>query len=181
MRGAVDGLPVPYPIGPFLPGIYQEDDFTARWLSALDDVLAPAVASLECLEAYLDPRLAPRDFLHWLAGWVGAVTDENWDDGRQRHVVLDAVVTHRYRGTLVGLRMLLEMATAGRVQIVDAGGIGWSTTPGADFADPTRPLQIRVAVPDPSTISRAALEELVYSAKPAHVRHELEVVSDDHL
>jgi phage tail-like protein len=36
----------------------------------LHEVLAPVVATIDCLGAYLDPALTPEDFLRWLGGWV---------------------------------------------------------------------------------------------------------------
>ncbi|BCJ37196.1 hypothetical protein Athai_46990 [Actinocatenispora thailandica] len=181
MRGTVPGLTTPYPLRAFLPSIYQDDDFTMRWVSAFDEVIAPAALSLECLESYLDPRLAPPDFLHWLADWVGAVTDETWDDRTQRDAVLAAVRIHRCRGTVAGLRMLLETATGGRVEIVDTGGVHVSSIPGAEVPEPGGRLSIRVTLADPDSVSVPLLDALVRGAKPAHVLHELELRRDDHL
>ena len=71
MRGLVAGLDGTHPLGPALPALYQEDVTAQRFLSAFDDALAPILCTLDNIDAYFDPRLAPEDFLDWLGGWVG--------------------------------------------------------------------------------------------------------------
>lgn len=177
MRGMVSDLRTPYPIGAMLPAILQEDRVAMQLTEALDDVLAPAIATLDCLHAYLDPRLAPPDFLDWLAGWVGAELNENWPPERQRAIVAAAVGLHRMRGTVAGLRAYLELATGGTVEVTDSGGVAWSNTPDAPLPGETGPhLRVRVLVSEDSEISPTAIEDLVTSAKPVHVAHETQVV-----
>ena len=66
-RGLVAGLDAAHPLGWLLPAMYQEDEFAQRFTGALDTVLAPLVTALDNLDAYVDPALAPPDFLEWLA------------------------------------------------------------------------------------------------------------------
>ena len=102
MRGMIAGLPSPHPLGASLPALYQEDAFAQRLTGALDEVLAPIFSSLDTLHAYLDPALAPDDFLEWLAGWVGVTLDETWPIERRRQLVADATQLYRSRGTVAG-------------------------------------------------------------------------------
>jgi hypothetical protein len=75
-RGAARDLVNPHPLAAHLPGIYQEDDGLALAMAAgLDEVLAPIFAVLDSLDAYFDPRLAPEDFLGWVAGWLAIRLD----------------------------------------------------------------------------------------------------------
>ncbi|WDZ87026.1 phage tail protein [Micromonospora cathayae] len=185
MRGLAD-VRMPYPIAGFLPALLQEDDLLVRWTEGLDEVLAPVVSTLDCLDAYLDPWLAPPDFLLWLGEWVGAYLDENWPVDRQRAMVAAAVATHRLRGTVPGLRELLELATGGEVEVVDSGGVSWSTRPdpSADPAtepDPPARLHVRVRATGPDPVPRHALTELIRAAVPAHVVTTLEVADHDRL
>src|SRR5579875_802012 len=176
MRGSVAGLGTPYPIGGLMPAIYQEDEFTMRWTGGLDDVLAPVISALDCLGAYVDPLLAPADFLPWLAGWFGAVLDENWPPGRQREAIARSAELYRQRGTVAGLRALLELATGGEVEIADSGGTSWSPLPGTELPGEDAPrVAVRVTVSDPAQVDVAALDELLTTVKPAHVIHKLEV------
>ena len=84
MRGLIDGLDNPHPMLATLPALYHEDDFATRLTTVFDDVLAPVVSTLDNLDAYADPRLAPRDFVEWLAAWVGFPIGETWPDDRAR-------------------------------------------------------------------------------------------------
>jgi phage tail-like protein len=182
-RGLVPGLPSPYRIAEFLPAVYQEDDpFVLRFTAGLDDVWAPVLATLDCLDAYLDPHLAPEDFLAWLADWVGAVVDETTPLALRRAAVARAAALHRDRGTPAGLRDVVELLTGGEVEVLDSGGTAWSATPDATPPGESAPwLRVRVVIEAAGEESRSALrsavEAAVAAAKPAHVAHSVEVLS----
>jgi phage tail-like protein len=176
MRRDVPGLATPYPLATLVPRVLQEDDLLVRLVSGLDDVLAPAISVLDCLDAYVDPLLAPPDFVEWLAQWVGAPTDDHWSQHRRRRSVLAAAALHRGRGTVRGLVTLVELATGGSVEVVEPGGTSWSTAPTDLPAAGEDVLVVRVAVEEPQSLRLAALEELVEAAKPAHLPHRIEVV-----
>lgn len=150
-RGTVPGLASPYRIAQFLPAVYQEDDpFITRFTSGLDEVLAPVMSTLDCIEAYLDPLLAPEDFLDWLGSWVGAVTDERTPLPLRRMAVARAAALHRNRGTLAGLCDLVELLTGGRVEVSDSGGTAWSATPDTPAPGEAAPwVRVRVEVDAP--------------------------------
>ncbi|HEY6058437.1 MAG TPA: phage tail protein, partial [Candidatus Limnocylindrales bacterium] len=130
MRGLVPGLRSPRPIVESLPGLYEDDAVAQQLTAAFDDVIAPVFATLDNLSAYIDPQLAPEDYLDWLAGWVGAVTDETWDEPRRRAAVSQAAALYRSRGTALGLAGQVELVTAGQVEIVENGATAWSVDPG---------------------------------------------------
>jgi len=175
MRGTVTGLGNPHPLGDLMPAVFQDDEFTMRLTAALDEVLAPVVASLDDLAAYFDPLLAPEDFLAWLAGWCGIVLDENWPLSRGRAVVSAAAELYRARGTRAGLRRHVELVTGGRVEVSDNGGATWSATP-AEPADGEAPrMTVRLSVTDPGQVDVRGLDSLISAIKPAHVIHRLEV------
>jgi phage tail-like protein len=117
----VPGLVSPHPLGAALPALYQEDSFAQRLTGALDEVLAPIFASLDGLPAYLDPALAPDDFLEWLSGWVGVTLDETWPIERRRQLVADAAQLYRSRGTVAGLAAQVAIYTGGEVLVEDNG------------------------------------------------------------
>ncbi len=177
MRGHVPGLPSPHPLGDQLPGLYRDDEFTQRLTSAFDEVLAGAIQVLDCFPAYLDPALAPEDFLDWLGGWVGAALDETWPIERRRAFVASAVDLFRLRGTAAGLAAHVAIFTGGEVEIGEPGACAWSHDAGAAIPAGTEAdLLVRVRVKNPGSVSVAALEALVKASKPAHVPHRLEVV-----
>ncbi|GAA0957544.1 phage tail protein [Kribbella koreensis] len=174
MRGATTGLGTPYPLGSLLPAVFQEDPLLMRFTAAIDEVLAPAISTLDCLTAYVDPALAPPDYLGWLAGWVGVELDENWPVAQQRAEIARAVTAHRRRGTVDGLRQQLELVTGGEVEVSDTGGTTWSTAPVDGPSDRVVP-KVTVVVTG-SRVSRTAVDAAVDAAKPAHVLHEVQIV-----
>src|SRR5690606_11870615 len=163
MRRTVEGLRTPYPLVGFVPAFMQEDDLLVRLTSGLDEVLAPVVSVLDCLDSYVDPMLAPSDFLDWLGDWVGAPLDDNWSDSRRRRAVLSAATLHALRGTVPGLRRLVELATGGEVMLAEPGGISISHQPTSEADAPmeSHEIVVRVAVDDPAQIRLSALDELV--------------------
>jgi phage tail-like protein len=181
MRGTVAGLATPYPLVTLLPAVYQEEDpFVARFTGGLDDVLAPIIATLDSLEAYVDPLLAPEDFLAWLAGWVGVTVNENAPVALHRATVARAAELHRLRGTVAGLKASLELLTGGDVEVEDSGGVASSNIPDTAAPGDPRPwVRVSVRVPKHTGWSpdalRTAVEAAVVAAKPAHVQHIVEV------
>ena len=159
-----------------LPGIYQEDDFGSRWVSAFDDLLAPVFHSLDSLDAYIDPVLTPEDFLSWLASWVGVVLDENWPIERRREFVANAVSLYRLRGTPAGLAAHVRIFTGTDVEVLETGGVSWSLTNGGSYPGEPGP-RVRVRVADTAIpVDLARLDRLVAAVKPAHVIHTIELV-----
>lgn len=178
MRGLVAGLPSPHPIGSLLPGLYQEDDFALRFTAGLDEVIAPALAVLDNLSAYLDPVLTPVDFLPWLAGWVGIALDENWPLARRRQLVARAGDLYRSRGTARGLAEQIELLTGSAPRIEETGGTVWSPTPGASPpGNAIAQLVVTVQEAPGQPVDRRRLESIVRDAKPAAVSHRIEVVA----
>jgi phage tail-like protein len=176
-RGLVRTLISPHPLGQALPALYQEDDFTQRFVSAFDAALAPIFAALDNFPAYLDPWLAPEDFLEWLGSWFGIVLDESWSLARRRALIARAFEFYRMRGTASGLKEQVEVLTGGSVDLHETGGVASSTTIGAALpGSPNFALLVRVTVDDPDTINLARLDALVMAAKPAHVTHKVEIV-----
>lgn len=175
MRALIPGLETPHPLGLAMPAIYQEDDFTQRFLSAFDEVLAPVFSVLDNLDAYFDPSLAPDDFVTWLGQWVGVAVDENWDTDRRRRLVAEAAELYRWRGTRKGLADHITLYAGVTPEIVESGGSAWSATPGATPAgDATFTVTIRVNEADGVDVAR--LERIVSAAKPAHIAHTIEVI-----
>jgi phage tail-like protein len=165
VRGAVPDLESPVPIASRLPGVYQEEDFLQRFVGSFDAMLAPVLATLDGLPGYVDPWLAPSDFLDWLAGWVSVDVDEMWDLPQRRAIVAGAALVHRRRGTAQGIADAVGMTIPGCLVEVDDTG-----TARAPF------ITVRVRVPDVASVDVRRLEAVVRSVKPAHVAHAVEVL-----
>ena len=132
---------------------------------------------LDCFPAYLDPALAPEDFLEWIGSWVGATPDETWPLERRRAFVASATELFRMRGTAAGLAAHVAdlHGRRGRDRRARRGGLVARRRRGrAGRASPD--LFIRVRVKDPKAVPAARLEALVAASKPAHVPHRMEIV-----
>lgn len=178
----------PHPLGDTLPGVYRDswlderrrtarEPFGSRFISALDTVLAPVLATLDNLDAYLDPDTTPEDFLAWLGDWVAASVDAGWPEDRRRAFVGQAAELYRRRGTAAGLRDHVQIHTGGLVEIVENGASSWSAKPDGKLPGSPEPVVVvRVTVDDPASIDRTKLEAMVHASKPAHVVHRVEIV-----
>jgi phage tail-like protein len=176
-RAAIPSLPSRYPIGGQLPALYAADSFAQRFTSGLDVVLAPILSTLDNLAEYLDPRLAPEDFVAWLALWVAADLDPDWPVRSRRMAVADAVAEHRWRGTERGLVERLLRCAGVHARVHDGGGVAWSTTSGSALpGEPTSEVVVEVwpAGPDPVDEQRVAV--LVAAACPVHLSSSIRVL-----
>lgn len=176
MRANLADLPTPHPIGERLPGIYLDDDFTQRFTAAFDAVLAPVFLTLDCFAGYLDPDLAPPDFLDWLADWVALELDESWTVEQRRELIRHAVQLHRRRGTRRGVEAHVRLLTGGEVEVSDSGGCAFSDSPNGTLpgSSPAR-VVVRVRVADPAAVDQPRLRGAVADAVPAHVSVTVEV------
>jgi phage tail-like protein len=108
-----------------LPAIYQDppDGFAMRFLEALERVLDPRVAVIDCRASYLACDLAPEDMVDEMAGWLGLDPDE-LPPGRARVVLAHASELARWRGTLRGIKRALELCFPDlSLEVKDRGGV----------------------------------------------------------
>lgn len=182
-RGLTPGVASRHALVDTLPAMLQEDEFLRRFTAAIDDVFTPFFATLDSLDSYVNPRLAPADFLDWIAGWVGLELDPRWSEGVRRRVTSSAAALHEARGTANGLRDELALLTGGEVDIDEPGGVAWSAVPGGCLP-PARPHRVVVRVRcgdpdlvDPAGPARRRLEASARAAVPAHLPVTVEVLS----
>lgn len=162
--------------------------FVQRFTEALDEVLAPVLATLDNLPAYFDPKTAPEHFLDWLAGWVGLELFEKWPAELRRRLVADAVKRHRQRGTMLGVENVVAIfvdVNPEQITIRESGGV-WALAavalddgPAPEFpptADTGAWMKIRVALGEERRARAGevvSVEQLVRRVaervKPAHV------------
>ena len=179
-RAVVDDLPSTRPIASYLPAMLQADDFCVRFTRGLDPVLAPVLSTIDNLDAYLDPWLTPPDFLDWLAGWFGLELDATWPEERRRALVANALELGRWRGTVIGLALLVELYTGARPRSTTAARSARRTTRTSRCRDGGR-RRVTVRYQPGEAVDVARLERLVRDAVPAHlaVRCEATDAHDD--
>ncbi|SDD34048.1 phage tail protein [Actinokineospora iranica] len=179
MRAALPGLASRHPLGGLLPAMYAGDEFTQRFTGGLDAVLSAIVSTMDNLPGYLDPRLAPDDFLSWLASWVATRLDPAWPEPLRRVVVGRAVELHRWRGTARGLVERLELSLGVRAQVLDGPGAAWSRTPGTPLPGAAvDTVVVRVWPGRSGEVDRARVAALVAAACPVHVACAVEVLTE---
>ncbi|HZT67021.1 MAG TPA: phage tail protein [Acidimicrobiales bacterium] len=176
-RGLVAGLGTPRPLGELLPALLQEDELCMRLMAAFDEVLAPAISVIDCFDSYLDPGVAPSDFVEWLAGWVGLDLDGTWPAEELRNLVGAAIRLYRDRGTPHGLADLVELYAGVRPTIEESGGCIWSSRPNTALPGSDQPC-VAVLVPrgGPRQVNTRVLDRIVTTGKPAHLPHRVEMV-----
>ncbi|MCX4725014.1 phage tail protein [Streptomyces sp. NPDC090052] len=184
MRGSVDGLGSSSPLGLMLPAVFADDDLAQRFVAGLDEVLAPIHNVLDCLDSYFTPSLAPVDFTHWLAEWVGAETDgADRVGGPEGEAVLRAAVAaaahlHRIRGTRRGLAEAVRLTFGVEPVIAESGAADWDARPLGPVPGGRRPsLHVSLVLPDPAPGDQHRLESLVEAARPAHMPFTVQVTA----
>jgi phage tail-like protein len=180
VRGTVEELATPHPLGYLLPALYHDNDIAQRFTAALDIVLAPVLATLDSSHAYVDPLLAPLDFVEWLAEWVGVELDASWPEARQRALVARAADLFAWRGTARGVSEAVAIYTGVVPEIIESGATAWTGVPPPSgelpgFAAGELVVRVRVAPGDAEVIDPVRLDRLVAAAKPAHIAHRVEV------
>ncbi len=180
MRGTVDRLGTPRPLGATLPALYLDDHYVQGICEVADRLLAPAFLVLDSYHAYLDPTTTPTDALDWLAGWLGLALGTDESPTRKRELVRAGAELLRWRGTATGVRDAVAAAFGVDVEVVEPGGASWSDRPSSTPELPTQVgVTVRVTATDPAHVDVARLDALVAAVTPAHVPHRVEIVGPD--
>ena len=140
-----------------LPAAYQRAAVPASPLAALLDVMevlhAPSEARLVAVDDLFAPYRTPDAFVAFLARWV-ALGDHligTTEVGRLRDLVANAARLAQWRGTVTGLRNVIELAT------------GMSDV---DVTEP-RPFHVLVRLPESGAAHLDLVRRIVSAEKPA--------------
>jgi phage tail-like protein len=178
MRGTVAGLATPVPLGDTLPSMLRADTFAQQLCASFDEVLAPVMLSLDAFPAYLDLNTTPEDMLPWLAQWLGMSVDPGQDLDIQRGLLRSASEVHATRGTRRGIQLAVEAAIGAAVEVIETGAASWSTNPGGALpGDATAGIQVIVRPAMGQQIDADRVEALVRSVKPAHIPHQVQILT----
>ncbi len=176
-RKALDGIDARYSLHEGLPATYREDDFTDRFVRSFDDVVAPLHASVDDLDAYFDPQIAPMDFLAWLGGWLGIEVNHRWPAKRRRDFVAKAVEAYRLRGTLDGIAMAVELYTGLHPSVSDNGGVSASPEPLGEIPGSAGKLvTVTLRRSDNVQIDAELVDRIVGETKPVGVGHRVQII-----
>lgn len=97
----------------YLPPIYRAASapmsFLDRFLRLFGTMNDEVEESIGQLPQLMDPAAVEVANLPWLAGWLDAECDGDWDETKRRQIVSSAVERSRIRGTVEGLRRGLAL------------------------------------------------------------------------
>ena len=104
----------------YLPEIYmKEGSFTERFLSIFTDIYCELEKEIDDSADLYNPELCPREFVEWLGEWIAAENIHLFPDDRKRELLLAIPRLSIYRGTVRGLKELLEIYCGAKVFIVE--------------------------------------------------------------
>jgi phage tail-like protein len=169
-----------------LPAVFQRAQPEGSPLAALLDVMeemhAPSERVLEQLVTFFNPRWTEERFLTMLAHWVNlhriypqqpfGAPSLDWssritamEPGHLRELIAEAAALAQLRGTALGLRRFLEIATGQQPFELDEAVV--------DEHGETVPFHVRVIAPQQARVQRELIERIVELEKPAYVTYEI--------
>lgn len=156
-----------------LPAVYRQGSFADRFVCGFDDVLAPVVEQLDCLDAYFDPATTPVDFLDWMLGWGGLSLPSSVPEAGRRYALWAGTRLQGLRGTRPGLELLAGEVLGTRIQITDSGGTCFGSHPD-DLPEDDEPPHVHVRVEVPRGMAAYEVKDLVSDWLPAHAHTVIE-------
>lgn len=153
----------------YLPGIYADNDFLARFLLIMEHVHSPIQRTISNLQYYFDPDLVPDDLVLWLGSWLGLVLDEGWPEDRRRQLIRNAPTLYQWRGTRRGMEEIIRLYT-GTTPVIE------ESTPAEIDADATRAFRFRILLQSPEgDLDEELLRQVIDLEKPAMCAYDLEI------
>jgi phage tail-like protein len=178
----------------YLPEIYHENDFLNRLLMLFESFWKPVEGQIEQSDVYYDVRMAPAEFLPWMASWIGITWDESLPEERKRKLLHSAVGLYQSRGTRQALIDYLTLYTQGEVEITEhraqnfllgrAAPLGKTIALGKTNLPHSFSVHVRVGrdellerlgktQADPEQLFQQRLEGIIDAQKPAHTTFEV--------
>jgi phage tail-like protein len=183
----------------FLPALFrgpgEEVLFFERFLKIFEAVLTGTGDTevtglsevLSAVHEYFLPDTAPKEFLDWLASWLGLALKEDWSEEKKRKIIGKIVPLYRIRGTKRGLQEFLKIYVDGDVSIVDGVSplqVGIHSTVGQDAVIGGLPpyffyVNLNLAVAELKTRQRKikTINEIIGAEKPVHTDYLLTIKS----
>lgn len=153
-----------------LPVGMLDSEFFVRFVSIFQELGDKLLSDADNVENVVDLDVAPEAMVRWLGSWIGIESiDPSLPDELQRRIVRSAAETLAWRGTALGLRRYLELASGGPAEVEDGGGV-WR-----DGDAPADTAWVRMSVDATGWMPLADFITLVRDEVPAHVRAELYV------
>lgn len=174
-----------------LPALFQQDadsaDFLDRFLSYFDTGLAEIAGINARVTALLDPYATDPAFIAWLGSWFDLAFQASLPDSTRREMIAQAIPYFRQRGTVAGLRRILQWhtgLTGDMPQVIEHYRLSAFASPPVVAGQPVglsghahrfTVVLPASAVPDDST--RARLDRLIAASVPAQTGYDLLILS----
>jgi len=167
-----------------LPVGMRDDDLLVRFTTIFERLGATLRAGADGIEHAVDPTVTTPQMLVFMGRWLGYdLLDAELPIERQRRIIAALGRALRLRGTVAGLRILLEAVTDGPVEIDEPGGVLGDAdvveaTPAVGGTEPDeRAGRIQVRLSSSGHLREHELAELVRDEVPAHLQVEVVFVS----
>lgn len=179
-RGHVDDLETPFPLIQSVPPMLAQDAFVQRMMPAFDDILAPIISTLDCLDSYFDPEITPDDFLRYLSSWVNSHTENEMSVPGLRHSVATAVSMSAWRGTISSLQTRFFPFDLDSIVLEEGGGVTVSTTATDPETWPDAAPMVATVTITPNKDNPNSIDNVIQLMKdyaPAHLQLKVVVAS----
>jgi phage tail-like protein len=97
----------------YLPGVYQDDPSSARFVEQFlanpEGLLTTLEGAIAAVRVYLDVRTVPEESVEWLAGWIGLALHPAWSEYQRRLILAHAPYFYQRRGTPLGLLQAIRL------------------------------------------------------------------------
>lgn len=100
----------------YMPEIYQREDkkqFFERFLGIFQTTYEELNERIYQVPEFLDAYGTHREFLEWLAGWIGIADTYMWNESQLRRLLQNALSLYKARGTRVAVREYVKFYTGG--------------------------------------------------------------------
>jgi phage tail-like protein len=157
-----------------------QDTFVQRMMPAFDEVLAPIISTLDCLDSYFDPEITPDDFLRYLSSWVNSHSENELSIPGLRHSVATAVAMSAWRGTTSSLHTRFFPYDLEEIVLEEGGGVTVNTTATDPETWPDAAPMVATVTITPSKDNPNSLDNIIQLIKdyaPAHLQLNIVVAS----
>lgn len=164
----------------YLPEIYQaepENDFLKRYLSLFEAVYQDMDSKIRTSARQLDPQSAEREFLIWIARWMGISDVQLWPEEKLRILLNGIVRKNLIRGTKAYMEYMIQVFTGEPPLFVEYGEIEQYKDEPLVYRKLIRyyahgPYEVNILVREQAVASmqeQKALKKIIENMKPAHM------------
>ena len=173
-----------------LPAIYQDpaaNKFLYGLLDGFETLFLDLQKKIAAVPDHLNPDETPREFLEWLASWVGVSLLAEFDDGKRRQAIREVVPLYQIRGTAESIERMVELFTGRIAQVREPADVqfevGVRSTVGTDTilgGPPPHSFEVLLELPKREEMDAEDVRHVIGVAraaidlgKPAHTAYSL--------